>query len=111
MIVTCSHGASGTYLDIEEVFGEDGRTVVDGLTLSIELATKHLSGDGHLQHVTGELTVSVRVVNIGSAFEDLSKQQERLDTCQLIKRGRTRALIYPQNTPRLLNKLAGRGQP
>ena len=60
-----------TYLNIEEVFGEDGRTVVDGLTLTIELATKHLSGDGHLEDVAGELAMSVRVVNVSSSFKDL----------------------------------------
>jgi len=45
--------------------------VVDGLALSVELATKHFSGDGHLQHVTSELAVSVSVVNIRGAFENL----------------------------------------
>ena len=60
-----------TYLNIEEVFGEDGRTVVDWLALSIELATKHLSGDGHLEDVTGELAMGVRVVNVGGSFKDL----------------------------------------
>jgi len=63
-------------LDIEEVLGEDGRTVINWLTLSIELATKHLSGDGHLKHVTSELTMSVRVINIGSAFKDLSSRKQ-----------------------------------
>ena len=60
-----------TYLNVEEIFGEYGRTVVNGLSLSIELATKHLRGDGHLEHVTSELTMGVRVVNIGSALENL----------------------------------------
>ena len=47
--------------------------MVDGLALSVELATKHFSGDGHLQHVTSELAVSVRVVDIRGAFENLKK--------------------------------------
>ena len=63
--------AQHTYLDVEEVFGEDGRAVVNRLTLTVELATKHLSGDGHLEHVTSELAMSVRVVDVGCAFEDL----------------------------------------
>ena len=45
--------------------------MVDGLALSVELATKHFSGDGHLQHVTSELAVSVRVVDFRCTFEDL----------------------------------------
>lgn len=48
--------------------------MIDGLALSVELATKHFGGDGHLQHVTSELAVSVRVVNIGGAFENLKKR-------------------------------------
>ena len=51
--------------------------MINWLTLSIELATKHLSGDGHLKHITSELTMSVRVVNIGSAFKDLSIRTEQ----------------------------------
>ena len=59
------------YLDIEEVFGEDRWTVVDRGSLTIELATKHLSGDGHAEHIASELTMSVQVVNTGSSFKDL----------------------------------------
>ena len=59
------------YLDIEEVFGEDGRTVIDGNTLTIELATKHLGGDWHAEHIAGELTMSVHVVDTSGSFEDL----------------------------------------
>ena len=50
--------------------------MVDGLALSVELATKHFSGDGHLQHVTSELAVSVRVVDIRGAFENLKKRKD-----------------------------------
>ena len=63
--------ARHTYLDVEEVFGEDGRTIIDRLTLSVELSTQHLGGDGHLEDVAGELTVSMSVVNVGRAFKDL----------------------------------------
>lgn len=58
-------------LDIEEVFSEDGRTMIDGNTLTIELATKHLGGDGHAEHVASELTVRVGVVDVGGTFENL----------------------------------------
>ena len=48
--------------------------MIDGLALAVELATKHLSGDGHLQDVARELTMSVRVVDVGCALEDLLKK-------------------------------------
>ena len=63
--------AHHTYLDVEEVFGEDGRTIIDRLTLSVELSTQHFGGDGHLKDVTSELTMSMSVVNVGRAFKDL----------------------------------------
>ena len=47
--------------------------MIDWLSLAVELATKHLRGDGHLENVTRELAVRVRVVNVGSALEDLIK--------------------------------------
>jgi hypothetical protein len=62
---------SGTYLDVEEVFSENWGSMVDGDTRTIELATKHLGGDGHAEHVAGELNVGVHVVDVGSAFENL----------------------------------------
>ena len=62
---------NSAYLDIEEVFGEYGWTVVDRDSLTIELATKHLSGDGHTKHVASEFTMGVQVVNTGGSFEDL----------------------------------------
>ena len=45
--------------------------MVDRLTLTVELATKHLCGDGHLEDVASELAMRVRVVNVSRAFEDL----------------------------------------
>ena len=45
--------------------------MIDGLTLAVELATKHLRGDGHLEDVTGELAMGVGVINIGSTLENL----------------------------------------
>jgi len=58
-------------LNVEEIFGEYGRSMINRLTLTVELATKHLSGDGHLEHVTSELTMGVRVVDVGCALKDL----------------------------------------
>lgn len=60
-----------SYLNVEEIFGQDGRTVIDGNTRAVELAAKHLSADGHSEHVTGELTVRVGVVDFRRTFEDL----------------------------------------
>jgi hypothetical protein len=45
--------------------------MIDRLSLSVELATKHLGRDWHLEHITGELTMSVGVVNVGRTFENL----------------------------------------
>lgn len=66
-----------TYLDVQEIFGEHGRAVVDGDARAIELATEHLGTDGHPEHVTGELAVRVSVVDFRCAFKDLSKHMVR----------------------------------
>jgi len=58
-------------LDVKEVFSENGRTMVNGLSLSVELATEHLSGDRHLKYVTSELAMGMSVINISCAFENL----------------------------------------
>ena len=50
--------------------------MVNRLALTVELATQHLCGDGHLEHIAGELAVGVRVVNVSCAFEDLSNKLE-----------------------------------
>ena len=60
-----------THLNVEEVFGEDGRAVIDRDTLTVELATKHLRGDRHLEHITRELAMRMRIVNVSRAFKDL----------------------------------------
>jgi len=49
--------------------------VVDGDTRTIELATEHLRRDWHAENVTGELAMSVCVVDISSAFENLNTQK------------------------------------
>jgi hypothetical protein len=50
--------------------------VVDRLTLTVELATKHFCGDWHLEHIASKLAMSVRVVNVGSALKDLSEKEK-----------------------------------
>ena len=56
--------SSATYLDIKEVLGEHGWSVINGDTGTIELATEHFSGDGHAKHVTCELDVGLEVVDV-----------------------------------------------
>ena len=50
--------------------------MINRLTLTVELTTEHLSGDGHLEHVTGELAMRVRVVDVGCALENLIQGKE-----------------------------------
>jgi hypothetical protein len=64
-------GGNGAYLDIEEVLGEYWGSVINWDTGTIELATEHLNGDGHLEDITGELAMSVEVIDVGSSLEDL----------------------------------------
>lgn len=47
--------------------------MINWLTLSVELSTEHLCGDGHLEHIASELAMRMRVVNVCSALKDLSK--------------------------------------
>jgi len=63
-----------TYLDVEEVFGENGRTLVNGDTGPIELAPQHLFADGHAQHVTCKLDVRLEVVDVRGTFENLDSR-------------------------------------
>lgn len=60
-----------TYLDVEEVFGEHGRAVVDGDTGTVEHAAEHLSADWHSEHITGELAMRVHVIDLRRALENL----------------------------------------
>ena len=70
--------ANFAYLDVEEVFGEDGWTVIDRNSLAVELATKHLSADRHAEHIACEFTMGVEVVNAGGSFEDLKDDKVEL---------------------------------
>jgi hypothetical protein len=63
----------GAYLDVEEVFGEDSGTMIDGDTGTIELTAKHLGGDWHAEHITSELNVSLEIVDVRGTFEDLKR--------------------------------------
>ena len=49
--------------------------MINRLSLSIELTTEHLRGDRHLEHVAGELTMGMSVVNISCTFENLLMQK------------------------------------
>ena len=40
-------------------------------TRTIELATQHLCGDGHAEHITSEFDVGLQVIDIRSTFENL----------------------------------------
>jgi len=73
------------YLDVKEVLGQHGRTVIDGLALAVELTAQHLSGDGHLQHVAGELAVGMGVIDVGGTLEDLQHAKQLVTN--LIRRG------------------------
>ena len=53
-----------TYLDIEEIFGEDWGSMINWDSGTIELATEHLNGDGHLEDITSELAMSVEVIDV-----------------------------------------------
>ena len=64
-------GGMGAYLDIEEVLGEYWRSVINWDTRTIELATEHLNGDGHLEDITGELAMSVKVIDVGGTLKNL----------------------------------------
>ena len=54
--------------------------MVDGGSLTIELATKHLGGDGHAEHIASELTMGVGVVDVGGTFENL-RDKIKSDIC------------------------------
>ena len=62
--------------------------MVNGLSLSVELATEHLSGDRHLKYVTSELTMGMSVINISCAFENLIEQKTRLSSVNVKRNAR-----------------------
>jgi len=51
-------------LDVEEIFGEDWGSMINWDSGTIELATEHLNGDGHLEDITSELAMSVQVIDV-----------------------------------------------
>jgi len=62
--------------------------MVNGLSLSVELATEHLSGDRHLKYVTSELAMGMSVINISCAFENLIEQKTRLSSVNVKRNAR-----------------------
>ena len=52
--------------------------MVDGDTGAVELATEHLSGDGHAEHITGELDVGLQVINVGGTLENLRSNKHKV---------------------------------
>lgn len=52
-----------TYLDVQELLSEDWRAHIDGVSGSVERSSEHFNTDGHAQDITGELYVSVQIIN------------------------------------------------
>jgi hypothetical protein len=65
-------GVNRLTLDIEEILSEHWRSMINGNTRTVELATEHLSRDRHAEHIAGEFDVSLQVVNVGGSFENLN---------------------------------------
>ena len=63
----------GTYLDVQEVFGQHTGAIVDGHTGAVELTTQHFGGDWHFEHIASEFDVGLQVVDIRGTFEDLKR--------------------------------------
>jgi hypothetical protein len=79
----------GHTLNIEEVLGEHGGTMVDRCTGAVEGTTQHFVGNGHLESRAGELTMSVKIVDARSAFENLNHGALALDLEDLALTGRS----------------------
>ena len=77
--------ANCAYLDVEEVFSEDGRTMINWSSLTIELATKHLCADRHAEHIASEFTMGMQVVNTGGSFKDLKDSKDKLKTGEKLR--------------------------
>lgn len=65
-----------TYLNIKELFGEHGRSVVHWVSRSIESSTKHFYAHWHSEYITGELASGGHVINIGGTLENLKGTNE-----------------------------------
>lgn len=64
-------GIDGLSLNIEELLCKHRGTFIDGHTRTVECPPKHLLGDGHLEHLSSELTVCVEVIDTTCTFKDL----------------------------------------
>lgn len=73
-----------TYLDIEELLSEYGRSLIDWCTGTIEHSTKHFNAHGHAEDITREFTSSVQVINSCSAFENLEEVNKK--ECEIMSK-------------------------
>jgi len=55
---------SATYLNIEEILSKYGWSVIDGDTGTVELSSEHFSGDRHTEHITCELDVGLKIIDV-----------------------------------------------
>lgn len=53
--------------------------MIDWVSGTIEGSSKHLNTDGHLEDISGELAVSVQVINSLGSLEDLDDSSLSLD--------------------------------
>jgi len=72
-------GVDGHTLDVQEVLSQDGWSVVNRHSRSIEGTTQHLVGDGHLEGGACELAMGVEVVDARGTLEDLDHCTFSLD--------------------------------
>ncbi len=56
-------GVDGLTLDIEELFSENWRAMINRRARSVERATKHLDADRHSQDIARELAMRVQIVD------------------------------------------------
>ena len=64
-------GVDGRALNVEVLLGHHGGSTVDGNAGAVEDAPEHVLGHGRLEHLTGELELSVATVHARGALEHL----------------------------------------
>ncbi len=67
----------GLPLDVQEVLGQDGRALVDGLAGTVEDAAQHVLRDRGTKNVSGELADGVLGVDARGALEHLTNIKKR----------------------------------
>jgi hypothetical protein len=65
-----------TYLDVEEFFGQDWRSMIDWVTRSVECSTKHFNTHWHSEYITSELASRMDVIDTGRTFENLNQNSQ-----------------------------------